>query len=115
MASFIWVFFTVVSFRFGSGARPLVVTVGRCGAADRGAAPRRSRPVVMSTTYYAESDPRSRPPESWRGRLGALTSRGETDGPRVDEARRALSWWAAHGVFTEMIDRGQLTIETAEH
>jgi len=69
----------------------------------------------MSTTSYAESDPRSRPPESWRGRLGALTSRGETDGPRVDEARRALSWWAAHGVFTEMIDRGQLTIETAEH
>lgn len=37
--------------------------------------------------------PRDRSVESWRSRLGAMASRGETDGPRVDEARAALSWW----------------------
>lgn len=37
--------------------------------------------------------PRTRPMESWRARLGVLASRGETDGPRVAEARSALSWW----------------------
>lgn len=31
--------------------------------------------------------------ESWRARLGAMASRGETDGPRVAEARSALAWW----------------------
>ncbi|GFG68092.1 hypothetical protein MKUB_55820 [Mycobacterium kubicae] len=30
--------------------------------------------------------------ESWRARLGVLASRGETDGPRVAEARAALAW-----------------------
>lgn len=67
----------------------------------------------MSTTY-AETDPRSRPPESWRGRLAALASRGETDGPRVAECRQALAWWNAHELFGREIDRGTLTIETAE-
>lgn len=68
----------------------------------------------MSTTY-ADTDPRSRPPESWKARLGALASRGETDGPRVAEARRALAWWRAHSFFSSEIDRGALSIETAEH
>ncbi|WP_234787969.1 hypothetical protein [Mycolicibacterium setense] len=36
--------------------------------------------------------PRTRSMESWRARLGLLASRGETDGPRVAEARAALSW-----------------------
>ena len=67
----------------------------------------------MSTTY-APTDPRSRPPETWKARLGALASRGEVDGPRVDEARAALAWWAAHKLFGQMIDRGQLSIDTAE-
>lgn len=31
--------------------------------------------------------------ESWRARLGVLASRGETDGPRVAEAKAALLWW----------------------
>ncbi len=31
--------------------------------------------------------------ESWRARLGVLASRGETDGPRVAEARAALAFW----------------------
>lgn len=30
---------------------------------------------------------------SWRARLGVLASRGEVDGPRVDECRYALSIW----------------------
>jgi len=68
----------------------------------------------MSTTY-AETDPRSRPPESWRGRLAALASRGETDGERVEECRRALAWWNAHQLFSAEIDRGAMSIETAEH
>ena len=38
-------------------------------------------------------DARSRSVESWRARLGALASRGETDGPRVAEAKAALSYW----------------------
>lgn len=37
--------------------------------------------------------PRSHSVEFWRARLGALASRGETSGPRVDEAQAALSWW----------------------
>jgi|UPI0003684D6C hypothetical protein len=41
----------------------------------------------------AAAHPRSRSMESWRARLGVLASRGETDGPRVAEARSALSWW----------------------
>lgn len=31
--------------------------------------------------------------ESWRGRKAVLASRGETTGPRVDEADAALAWW----------------------
>ena len=31
--------------------------------------------------------------ESWRASLGVMASRGEVDGPRVAEARSALSWW----------------------
>ncbi|MEU7767914.1 hypothetical protein AB0B25_22710 [Nocardia sp. NPDC049190] len=68
----------------------------------------------MSTTY-ADTDPRSRPPEAWNGRLGWLVSQGETDGPRVEECRRALAWWAAHRLFSGEIDRGAMTVELAEH
>lgn len=39
------------------------------------------------------ADPRTRTASGWRGRLAALASRGETDGPRVAEARAALEWW----------------------
>ncbi|MBF6161056.1 hypothetical protein [Nocardia cyriacigeorgica] len=67
----------------------------------------------MSTTY-ADTDPRSRPPETWKSRLGALASRGEVDGPRVEECRRALAWWAAHKLFSGEIDRGAMTVELAE-
>ncbi|WP_328435740.1 hypothetical protein [Nocardia puris] len=65
-------------------------------------------------TAYAPSDPRSRSPESWRGRLAALASRGEVAGPRVDECRNALSWWTAHETFGDLVDRGQLSMDDAE-
>lgn len=31
--------------------------------------------------------------EGWRARLGALASRGEVDGPRVEECKAALAFW----------------------
>lgn len=37
--------------------------------------------------------PRDRSVESWRAKLGAMASRGERSGPRVEEANAALSWW----------------------
>lgn len=30
---------------------------------------------------------------SWRARKAVLASRGEVDGPRVEEADAALTWW----------------------
>lgn len=37
---------------------------------------------------------------SWRGRLAVLASRGEIDGPRVAEAKVALSNWKLHNLLT---------------
>lgn len=42
---------------------------------------------------YVPADPRTRSAKGWRASLGAMASRGEVDGPRVAEARAALSWW----------------------
>lgn len=39
--------------------------------------------------------------ESWRGRLGVLASRGETSGPRVDEANAAMSNWRVHNLMVK--------------
>lgn len=39
----------------------------------------------------------------WRGSLGAMASRGEVDGPRVQEATAALAWWKHRAA---MIDTG---------
>lgn len=93
-------------------------TTARCSGVrllgKASAAPHPSRPIGMSTTTYVDSDPRSRPPESWRGRLAAFASRGETTGPRVDDCRRALSWWDAHSVFAKMIEQGQLDSDTGD-
>lgn len=48
----------------------------------------------MTTASPAHTvHPRDRTAREWRGSLGAMASRGETDGPRVDEARAALNWW----------------------
>lgn len=48
--------------------------------------------------------PRTHSVEFWRARLGAMASRGETDGPRVDEARAALSWWRRHAFLIKELD-----------
>lgn len=42
--------------------------------------------------------------KSWRARLGVLASRGETDGPRVAEARAALSWWRRRTFLIKELD-----------
>ncbi|OBY30795.1 hypothetical protein [Mycolicibacter kumamotonensis] len=49
--------------------------------------------MTTSASSTTDTHPRTRSMESWRARLGVLASRGETDGPRVEEARTALSWW----------------------
>lgn len=42
--------------------------------------------------------------ESWRARLGVLAGRGETTGPRVEEARAALSWWRRRASLMKTLD-----------
>lgn len=46
-----------------------------------------------SPQSYQRIDPRSRPMEAWRARKAVMASRGETSGPRVDEATAALKFW----------------------
>jgi|GEM_PF-4398327 len=41
--------------------------------------------------------------ESWRGKIAAYGSRGEVDGPRVDEATAALKW---HRDRKNLLDMG---------
>lgn len=48
--------------------------------------------------------PRTHSVEFWRARLGAMASRGETDGPRVEEARAALSWLRRHAFLMKNLD-----------
>lgn len=43
---------------------------------------------------------------AWRSRLGVLASRGETTGPRVDEARAALSWWRLRAAVDREVRAG---------
>lgn len=54
----------------------------------------------MTTAETAFADPRSRSAKGWRASLGAMASRGETDGPRVAEAKAALSWWRTREFLT---------------
>lgn len=37
--------------------------------------------------------PRTRSMESWRARKAVMASRGEVNGPRVDQCDAALDWW----------------------
>ncbi|MDA4108160.1 hypothetical protein MHOL44478_12925 [Mycobacterium holsaticum DSM 44478] len=59
------------------------------------------------------ADPQSRPMASWQGRLAVMASRGEVDGPRVDECRRALAWWRCHNVIAAEVDRGAIAADRA--
>lgn len=67
--------------------------------------------TTAESTTAAPAHPRDRSMESWRARLGVLASRGETDGPRVDEARAALSWWRVRSTLMRELD---LTEDRAE-
>lgn len=58
--------------------------------------------------------PSSRPASSWRGTLGVLASRGETTGPRVEEAQVALSWHRLTDAIRAEAERGFLTESQAE-
>ncbi|KWX25624.1 hypothetical protein AFM11_05185 [Mycolicibacterium wolinskyi] len=55
----------------------------------------------MTAASYVPADPRTRSAKGWRARLGAMASRGEVDGPRVAEAKAALSWWKARGLLVD--------------
>ncbi|MDL9947764.1 hypothetical protein QSJ19_19710 [Gordonia sp. ABSL11-1] len=66
----------------------------------------------MST--QAMADPRSRSMAGWRSRLGVLASRGETSGPRVDEARAALSWWRLRAAVNREVASGLVDQDQAD-
>ncbi|KUH86522.1 hypothetical protein [Mycobacterium sp. IS-1556] len=56
----------------------------------------------MTTASTARTvHPRDRTAREWRGSLGAMASRGEVDGPRVQEATAALAWWKHRGAMIE--------------
>ncbi|GAS90478.1 hypothetical protein [Mycolicibacterium brisbanense] len=59
------------------------------------------------------ADPRTRSAKGWRARLGLLASAGETDGPRVAEAKAALSWWRAREFLVNEFgeERGESLLE----
>ncbi|ORB40952.1 hypothetical protein [Mycobacterium persicum] len=48
--------------------------------------------------------PRTRSMEQWRSRKAVMASRGETSGPRVDEADAALSWWRVRSFLIKEMD-----------
>lgn len=55
--------------------------------------------MTASTAHTVH--PRDRSAMAWRGSLGAMASRGEVDGPRVQEATAALAWWKHRGAMVE--------------
>lgn len=56
----------------------------------------------MTTASPAHTaHPHDRSAREWRGSLGAMASRGETDGPRVAEATAALAWWKHRAAMIE--------------
>lgn len=42
----------------------------------------------------------------WRARLAVMASRGEVDGPRVEECKRALSWYRARAFIDRLVSEG---------
>lgn len=57
--------------------------------------------MTAATNVSAPQHPRALSMQSWRARLGAFASRGETSGPRVDECNIALDWWRDRTYFIE--------------
>lgn len=66
-----------------------------------------------STDNHARPD--SRPRSAWAGRLAVMASRGETVGPRVEEARHALSWHRLNAAVRAEVAAGYLTEDHAQH
>jgi len=65
----------------------------------------------MAMVVTAGTDPRDYTRSSWSGHLGALASRGEVDGPRVNQAKRAM----AHLDYERALQHGvKLEIHTRE-
>jgi hypothetical protein len=56
-------------------------------------------------------NPRTQPMETWRARKAVLASRGEVDGPRVDECTAALGVWRLR---TFLIREMSMTTERAD-
>lgn len=74
--------------------------------------------TTAASDQVAAAHPRTRSMESWRARLGVLASRGETDGPRVAEARAALTWWRHRTYLTRDMgiapDQADALLETID-
>lgn len=68
--------------------------------------------TTAASDQTAAAHPRTRSMESWRARLGVLASRGETDGPRVAEARAALSWWRTRTFLIKEMDISEERADT---
>lgn len=68
--------------------------------------------AAMSAPDQPErAHPRTRSMETWRARKAVLASRGEVDGPRVQECSAALSWWRTR---TFLVREMSLTEERAD-
>lgn len=53
--------------------------------------------------------------ESWRGRLAVMASRGETEGPRVDEAKAAIDWHRLKRQLARAVLSGLITEDFAAY
>lgn len=70
----------------------------------------------METTAQLKpnfADPRSRSVNSWRSSLGVMASRGETTGPRVEEAQHALGFYRLQRGLDSEVERGNIDAATA--
>ena len=67
----------------------------------------------MATGATDPRDPRAHTMTWWRSRLGALGSRGEVDGPRVEQCQRALQFHAFERKLQRAIEDGLLGREFA--
>ncbi|MGV0645068.1 hypothetical protein ABQE44_16895 [Mycolicibacterium sp. XJ2546] len=69
--------------------------------------------VQNRDTRSGYAHPNTRPASSWRGRIAVMGSRGEVDGPRVDECRFALSWHRLAEAINAEVSAGFLSDEQA--
>ena len=65
--------------------------------------------IVTTTGGYAHPNTRER--RSWQARAAVMASRGETEGPRVEQCRRAMSWHRLTEAIRAEVKTGFLTEE----